>query len=77
MAGITLERATAQLEFYLTAEQKVLTGQRVRIGDKDITRADLDMIQAGINTWEQRVNRLSAAASSGGCRLVRRVAVLS
>ena len=59
MAGITLEQAQAQLNLYLDAEAKVLSGQRVRLGDKDITRADLDFVQKGVATWNQRVIQLS------------------
>lgn len=73
MAGITLEQAETQLNLYLDAEAKVLAGQRVRIGDKDITKADLEMIQRGVSTWDARVKQLSASAASGGCRVMRRV----
>lgn len=63
MAGITLAQAEAQLATYLTAETKVLAGQRVRIGDKDITRADLEFIQKGIDLWQGRVQKLSRATT--------------
>ena len=59
MAGITLAQAETQLNLYLDAEAKVLAGQRVRIGDKDITRADLEFIQKGIELWQGRVTKLA------------------
>ena len=62
MAGITPEQANTQLNLYLDAEQKVLAGQRVRIGDKDLTRADLEFIQKGITIWNARVNELEREA---------------
>lgn len=58
MAGITLQQAETQLALYLDAEAKVLAGQRVRIGDKDITRADLEFVQKGIDLWQGRVIKL-------------------
>jgi hypothetical protein len=68
MAGITLEQAETQLNLYITAEAAVLSGQRFRIGDKDITRADLEMVQRGITTWEARVQRLTRSATGAGIR---------
>lgn len=59
MAGITLAQAETQLNLYLDAEAKVLSGQRVRIGDKDITRADLEFVQKGIDLWQGRVTKLA------------------
>lgn len=59
MAGITLAQAEAQLSLYLDAEAKILAGQRVRIGDKDITRADLEFVQKGIDFWQGRVTKLA------------------
>lgn len=77
MAGITLEQAQIQLNLYLNAEAKVLAGQRVRMGDKDITKADLEMIQRGISTWDARVKQLASSSASGGSRVMRRVVPIS
>jgi hypothetical protein len=63
MAGITLQQAETQLALYLDAEAKVLAGQRVRIGDKDITRADLEFVQKGIDLWQGRVIKLERATN--------------
>lgn len=68
MAGITLEIAEARLTVYLNAEEKLLTGHAVvKIGDKELRRSDLDMIQKGIELWQSRVARLSR---TGGIRVM-------
>ncbi len=56
--------ATAQemLEFYTQAEISVLKGQRVRFGDRDLTRADLAEIRAGRREWQS----IAAAESRRG-----------
>lgn len=66
MAGITLAQAEAKLDEYLAAETKVLKGQAVTIDGESLTRANLDLIQRGIDSWNKRVQNLSAAASGRG-----------
>lgn len=66
MAGITLEQAEAKLAEYLAAETKVLKGQAVTIDGESLTRANLDLIQRGIDNWNKRVQNLSASASGRG-----------
>lgn len=63
MAGITLAQAQAQLDAYLAAETAVLSGQSYEIAGRKLTRANLDLIQKGIETWNNRVITLSARAS--------------
>ena len=64
MAGITLEIAEARLTAYLAAEEAVMAGQRyvIDIGGnrREVTRADLAAIQAGITLWNGRCKALSA-----------------
>lgn len=62
MAGISLAQAQAQLDAYLAAETAVLSGQRYKIADREMTRADLETIQAGIKIWNDRVVQLSNRA---------------
>lgn len=69
MAGITLATADARLTLYLDAEAKILAGQKVSLAGKDLTRADLDSVQKGIDIWQQRVTQLSRPG--GGIRAVR------
>jgi len=66
MAGITPEIAAARLTLYLDAEAKILAGQSVEFNGKRLTLADLNMVQAGITTWNQRVQSLAA---TGGLRV--------
>jgi len=63
MAGITLAQAETRLQQYLDAEAKVLAGQRVEIDGQMLQRADLDLIQKGVSTWDARVKALSATES--------------
>ncbi|MBP7580661.1 MAG: hypothetical protein KA757_06600 [Vogesella sp.] len=59
MAGLTLAQAQAQLTAYLAAETAVLSGQRYEIAGRTLQRANLAEIQAGIETWNQRVATLT------------------
>ena len=63
MAGITLAQAETRLAEYMSAESKVLKGQVVTLEGESLTRADLDIIQRGIDTWNRRVKDLSASTS--------------
>ncbi len=65
MAGIDLVVAEARLTEYLTAEQKVLSGQEYEIAGRRMKRADLDAIREGIAYWNGWVQRLSR----GGIRV--------
>jgi hypothetical protein len=66
MAGITLAQAEAQLALYLAAETKILAGQKVEIDGQALTRANLESVQTGIDTWNNRVRTLSGRASGRG-----------
>lgn len=72
MAGITLAVATAQLDLYLAAEVAVLGNQSYEIAGRKLTRANLREIQAGITTWNQRVQQLSRRASGRAVAIVPR-----
>lgn len=66
MAGITLAQAEAQLALYLAAETKILAGQKVEIDGQALTRANLEFVQKGIDTWNNRVRTLSERSSGRG-----------
>ena len=59
--------ATAQemVEFYTQAEQRVLQGQRVRHGDRDLTLADLEQIRAGRREWQARADAEARRGRAG------------
>lgn len=44
------------LAHYTAAEVAVLGGQRFRIGDRDVTMADIEQIRAGRREWQLRVD---------------------
>ncbi len=58
--------------FYTDAELRVLKGQRVRLGERDLTYADLAEIRAGRQEWERKAaadanrGRSSFAAANFG-----------
>jgi hypothetical protein len=57
----------ARLDAYLAAEAKILGGQVVRMGDRQLQRADLAEIRAEIKILQAVVAReQSAAAGRGG-----------
>lgn len=72
MAGITLAQAQTQLDAYLAAETAVLAGQEYTIAGRRLVRADLELIQKGIATWNDRVKSLSLRASGGRRAIVPR-----
>lgn len=72
MSGITLAQAQTKLQQYLDAETKVLAGQRVQIDGQTLERADLALIQKGIDAWDSRVKTLSQSAA--GRNRSRRIA---
>jgi hypothetical protein len=66
MAGITLAQAQTQLDAYLAAETAVLGGQEYTIAGRRLVRADLEMIQKGIELWQSRVLSLNAKENAEG-----------
>lgn len=66
MAGITLEQAQAKLDAYLSAEEKILLGQKVSIDGQELTRANLEFVQRGVELWNQRVRQLTGTAAGRG-----------
>ncbi len=60
-----MSTATEMLGLYLAAEAAVLKGQSFRLGERYLTRADLDQIIAGRREWERRVAAEAATAAGG------------
>lgn len=65
VTGMTIEMCQAKLKMYLDAEEKVLLGQSYNIDGKEVTRADLGKIQAGIKLWEERCREYGNPVSTG------------
>lgn len=61
----TLEQAREHLNSWLQAELAVSTGQRYRIGTRELTRADLSEIRERINYWSNEVARLERGRARG------------
>lgn len=72
MAGITLAQAQARLDQYLAAEEAILAGQSYKIGERQLNRANLAEVQAGIKIWDQRVTEKAAGASGRSRAIVPR-----
>lgn len=58
MAGITLETAQRQLDLWIAAEEKVTNGQSYKIGNRELTYANLAEIAKRIEYWQGKVNAL-------------------
>jgi len=69
----SMSTASDMLASYLAAESAILRGQKYRWGDRELTRADLAMVQAGRREWERK----AAAESRGGGRASVSLANLS
>lgn len=61
MASMSI--ATDMLAKYLAAEEAILGGQSYKWGERQLTRADLAMVQTGRREWERKA---SAEARGGG-----------
>lgn len=57
-----MSTATDMLASYLAAESAILRGQSYRMGDRQLTRADLAQVIAGRKEWERK----AAAEARGG-----------
>ena len=58
MAGITLAQAEAKLQTWLEAEDRIASGQRYRIGDRELARADLAEVRKSVEYWNGKVKEL-------------------
>lgn len=72
MSGITLAIAQARLDLYLSAEAAVLSGQKYEIDGRMMMRANLAEVQAGVNVWNLRVQRLTRRSAGGAVAIVPR-----
>jgi hypothetical protein len=60
MAKYTLTFAQSQLDKYVLAEDKVLSGQSYSIGGRSLTRANLADIREAIEYWASQVESISS-----------------
>jgi 4-alpha-glucanotransferase len=60
-----MSTATDMLAAYMAAEKAVLKGLSVRLGERQLTRANLPEIVAGRQEWEARVRAEKTNAFGG------------
>ena len=77
MAGITLAQAEEKLAFWLNLEEQLGITSEVTITGNVYKRQQLKDVADMVTVWDSRVKQLSASASSGGCRIMRRVVPIS
>lgn len=65
MAWITLAEAKANLQLWLSAERAAASGKSYTIGNRSLTRADLEDIADRIKFWRSEVARLEAGRGEG------------
>lgn len=65
MAWITLDEARSNLKLWLDAERAAATGKSYTIGNRSLTRADLEDIADRIKFWRAEVARLEAGRGEG------------
>ncbi len=58
----------SRLDLYLAAEAKILAGQSVRFGERQLQRADLSEVRAEIKALQAAVAREQASAAGRGGR---------
>ena len=56
--GITLERAQRSLEQALEAREAILSGQRYKLGSRELERADLATVEKDNQYWQSWVEKL-------------------
>ena len=56
--GITLETAQKSLMQALEAREAILTGQRYKLGSREMERADLADVEKDIQYWQDWVTKL-------------------
>lgn len=68
-----MSTATDMLAKYIAAEQAVLEGKDVSFGDRRLSMANLNEIQAGRREWERKVSEEQASSAKvpriGGLRI--------
>ena len=72
MSGITQAQAQAQLDAWLAADLAVSKKQSYRIGERQLTLADAEVITQKISYWSAQVKQLSQrAAGRSRARTIR------
>ena len=70
--AITLQTAQEHLQIWLEAEREIALSQSYKIGQRVLTRADLNAVRNQIKFWEDKVNQLSRRGRNRVFRVVPR-----
>jgi len=70
MSTWTLEEAKKHLQSWLEADYAVATGKRYRIGEKELTRAEVAEIRERITFWSREIQKLELGIRSNN-RVIR------
>ena len=73
MSWISLDEAKAMLHGWLEAERMVMSGKSYRIGNRQLTRNNMDEIREAQDFWRKEVAKLEAGRSGKGMRVRRAV----
>jgi hypothetical protein len=65
-----MSTASDMLASYLAAELALLRGQKYRWGDRELSRADLAIVQAGRREWERKAAAELRGSGRAGVSLV-------
>lgn len=66
MSGITLEIAKKHLDEWLEAELELTTHQSYKLGNEQLTMADLGEVRKMIAYWDDKVQKLETLKKTGG-----------
>jgi hypothetical protein len=64
--GITLREAQKHLDAWLEAELEITTHQSYKLGEQQLTMADLGDVRKNIEYWDGKVKQLSREQAAGG-----------
>lgn len=75
MANYSIQFCQTQLDKYVAAEEKVLSGQSYSIGGRSLTRANLADIRNGIEYWNDKLTTAKSVGTSGRRMKMRRTII--
>jgi hypothetical protein len=75
LANYSIAFCQTQLDKYVAAEEKVLSGQSYSIGGRSMTRANLADIRNGIDYWNEKLTTAKSAGSTGRRMIMRRTII--
>ena len=68
MSAFSLAELRARLALYVVAEEKILSGQSYRIGERQLHRADLEQVREEIRKLAAEIEAMEAATATAAGR---------